>query len=71
LYIYDAAVRLGYYFKLAPEYVYLHRGTREGAKALGLDYHGKCLEKEQVPTPVRVLSPAQIESFLCIYKKAF
>ena len=71
LYIYDAAARLGYYLSLAPEYVYLHCGSREGAKALGLDYNREYLEKHQLPDPLRALSPAQTESFLCVYKDAF
>ena len=71
LYIYDCASRLGYYLKLSPEYIYLHAGTRHGAKALGLDHRRDYLAKQDVPLPLRVLAAAQIESFLCIYRGAF
>ena len=35
LYIYDTALRLGAFLNLEPEHVYLHAGTRAGARALG------------------------------------
>lgn len=34
LYCYDGAVRLGAFLGLEPKYIYLHAGTRRGAKAL-------------------------------------
>jgi hypothetical protein len=37
LYIYDTALRIGAKSGLEPDMVYLHAGTRKGAKALGLD----------------------------------
>jgi hypothetical protein len=37
LYTYDMALRIGAFLGLAPEFVYLHRGTRAGARALGLN----------------------------------
>jgi len=33
--VYDTATRIGAFLKLEPELVYLHRGTRDGARALG------------------------------------
>ena len=33
LYFYDTALRLGAFLRLAPEFVYLHRGTRMGARS--------------------------------------
>ena len=35
--VYDTALRIGACFKLEPEKVYVHAGTREGARALGFD----------------------------------
>ncbi len=37
MYIYDASLRMGAYLRLTPDFVYLHRGTRWGAQALGID----------------------------------
>jgi hypothetical protein len=54
---------------LEPDRVYLHAGTRVGAKALvpcrGIDY----LEPNQLPEPFHLLSPAEMEDCLCIYKE--
>ena len=33
LYVYDTALRLGSFLNLRPEYVYIHAGTRSGARA--------------------------------------
>jgi hypothetical protein len=71
LYCYDTALRIGAFFGLSPELVYLHSGTRVGAKALGLNVSGSFVAPEQVPAPVRALSPSEIEDFLCIYKDRF
>ncbi len=38
LYRYDTAFRIGAYLRLFPTRVYLHAGTRGGARALGLDH---------------------------------
>ena len=37
LVVYDTALRIGARFGLEPEKVYVHRGTREGVRKLGLD----------------------------------
>ncbi len=37
LYVYDTAFRLGGHLRLLPREVYLHAGTRSGARALGFD----------------------------------
>ncbi len=57
--IYDTVIRLG---------VYLHAGTNEGARALGLDTRRGILEPKELPTPFRSLEPWECEDFLCIYK---
>jgi hypothetical protein len=37
LVVFDTALRIGARFGLEPEEVYLHRGTRDGARKLGVD----------------------------------
>jgi len=64
--VYDIAHRIGAYRGLEPELVYLHAGTRAGAKILGLS--GKKLARRDLPAAFRGLSPAEIEDCLCIYK---
>jgi hypothetical protein len=49
LYFYDTALRLGSFLGFAPEFVYLHRGTRAGARALGLDTSSEYLTLVQLP----------------------
>lgn len=65
--IYDIAHRIGAFLRLEPELVYLHAGTRDGARSLGL--HGDALELAQVPIELRCLSAAELEDCLCIYKR--
>lgn len=71
LYIYDTALRLGAFRRLAPKFVYLHRGTRAGAKTLGLNTSGGYLTITDLPEPLRKLTPHEAEDFLCIYKSHF
>jgi hypothetical protein len=66
--IYDAAHRIGAWLGVEPDAVYLHRGTRDGAKALGLDAAAGLLAMRQLPRPLRRLTPEQVEDFLCIFK---
>lgn len=67
LYYYDIAHRIGAYLKLSPLKVYLHSGTRVGAKALGLKVSKGYLEINDLPKPLHKLKPDQIEDFLCLY----
>jgi hypothetical protein len=69
LYVYDTALRLGTKLGLAPGKVYLHAGTRVGARALGLATKAKVLEIADIPKPWRGLSPHEVEDILCIYKE--
>jgi hypothetical protein len=71
LYCYDTALRLGAALSLAPEFVYLHRGTRAGARALGLNASAPFVKLQELPAPIRVLPPHEAEDFLCIYKRRF
>jgi hypothetical protein len=68
LYVYDSAERLGKYLGLSPTRVYLHRGVRDGAKALGLNTRRGVLELDELPKALRLLSADHAENFLCIYK---
>ena len=67
LYIYDTAFRIGAYLKRLPTEVYLHAGTRAGARALG--HSGATLSPSALPAQLRALAPHEIENFLCIYAK--
>jgi hypothetical protein len=68
LYSYDTALHIGARTKRLPDSVYLHAGTRLGAKALRLPYRQKSLDVASLPASLRVLKPYEIEDFLCIYK---
>jgi hypothetical protein len=62
--------RIGVNLSLHPKKVYLHCGTRIGAKNLGLDYQKHALEMTDLPQELQKLKPYQVEDFLCIYKDA-
>lgn len=64
--IYDVAHRIGAYLKLYPNLVYLHAGTAEGARHIGV--RDQAVAKNALPKEFRTLSPAEIEDCLCIYK---
>lgn len=72
LYVYDAAFRIGAYLSLAPRRVYLHAGTRAGARTLGLNTRGRphveVNEVEEEAPEFKELSAAELEDVLCIYK---
>lgn len=67
--IYDTALRLGAYLGFRPQHVYLHCGTRAGARVLGLRGRAKKLQMEELPEEFRRLRPEQVEDCLCIYKE--
>ncbi|SRR6266700_448000 len=68
LMIYDTALRIGAKLSLSPERIYLHSGTREGARYLGFDGKRKSIDLHELPTALQRLEPSQIEDVLCIYK---
>ena len=72
LYIYDAALRIGAYLRLTPERVYLHAGTRIGARKSGLLLRAggrrEWLESNELPATLRDLPPSDVENLLCIYE---
>lgn len=66
---YDTATCFGCERGIYPTVIYLHAGTADGAKALGIN--GTTATKEQfieVCDAFEKLEPIQIEDFLCIYK---
>jgi len=72
LYVYDCALRLGAHLGLQPEKVYLHAGTRVGAKNLGLlsrkNARKQWLEPTELPPALRKLPASDVENLLCIYQ---
>lgn len=68
LYCYDTALRIGAQRSIAPAYVYLHRGTRVGARNLGVNARARYLRLSDLPPEFRRLAPHEIEDFLCIFK---
>jgi hypothetical protein len=69
--VYDTALRIGARFRLEPTKVYLHAGTREGAKALGLDRGRATVELAELPAELGTLTAREAEDLLCIYKAEF
>jgi hypothetical protein len=63
--VYDIAHRIGAKLEKSPELVYLHRGTREGARHLG--FTADTVDPRLLPKEFSRLSAAEIEDCLCIY----
>ncbi len=68
LYIYDTALRIGANMNLLPTKIYLHAGTRVGARALGFNTKCRVIEKQDLPLDFKDLEPHEIEDVLCIFK---
>lgn len=66
--VYDIAHRIGAHFGKVPERVYLHAGTKVGAKSLGVS--GRTVDPKLLPKSLSRLEPSEIEDCLCIYKDA-
>ena len=71
LYRYDTSFRIGVYLGVFPTRVYLHAGTRAGARALGLDCSKPALEMSELPVPLHRRKPHEVEDILCIFKDRF
>jgi len=69
LVVYDVSHRIGAHLGLEPERVYLHAGTRDGARALGLGRGRDALNLGELPREFGRLTPAEAEDCLCIYKE--
>jgi hypothetical protein len=65
LMVYDIAHRLGAYLDKEPTLIYLHAGTRVGARLLG--FRGRTIRPNQLAPAFSGLTPAEIEDCLCIY----
>lgn len=66
--VYDISFRLGVHLDLHPEKIYLHAGTRRGARVLGLGAGADSIDVKDVPVALRRLTAAEIEDCLCIFK---
>jgi hypothetical protein len=71
LMVYDTSLRIGARLELSPDFIYLHAGTRVGARELGLDGRLPFVRTTDVPVPLRRLRPHEIEDFMCIFKSQF
>jgi hypothetical protein len=71
LMVYDTALRVGARLGVEPDRVYIHSGTRVGARRLGLDARAPWIDRRDLPVQLRSLPPWQVEDILCIYKKWF
>jgi ATP-dependent helicase YprA (DUF1998 family) len=69
LYAYDTALRISYYRGLLPTKVYVHAGTRTGARALHLNE--TTIEMHEVPAELQHRPAHEVEDILCIYKHHF
>lgn len=67
--IYDRANRIGGKLGLEPTLVYLHAGTSEGARAIGLSTKNGTAEMSVLPKEFRRLVPREVEDALCIFKR--
>jgi hypothetical protein len=69
--VYDTTLRVGAHRGLLPTKIYLHAGTRIGAKRLGLAWKQRTLETTTLPQALRRLQAHEAEDVLCIYKDQF
>lgn len=71
--IYDTAQRIGLYLGKYPNFIYLHRGTLQGAEKILGKIKGDRISKNILPDAFQRadLSCAEIEDILCIYKAKF
>jgi hypothetical protein len=67
LYAYDISYLIGARLGLSPKKVFLHAGTRKGARALGFSGGLLHLLPSQLPRQLQVLKAYEMEDFLCIY----
>jgi hypothetical protein len=71
LYAYDTALRISAKTGHEPKHVYLHAGTRVGAKRLGIPTSRDYVSMVELPEALQQLKAHEVESFLCIYKNHF
>jgi hypothetical protein len=67
--IYDTALRIGHCMEKLPQIVYLHAGTRKGAKFHKIKHANEdYILPDELPAELRDLAPHDVEDFLCLYK---
>jgi hypothetical protein len=64
--VYDIAHRLGTHFGEAPQLVYLHAGSRTGARVFNIS--DDSFDPRILPKAFSRLAPSEIEDCLCIYR---
>ncbi|MBO9538294.1 hypothetical protein [Herbaspirillum sp.] len=68
LYTYDTALRISVAIKHEPIHVYLHAGTRVGAKKIDIDGRRSYVSMAELSKELQILDAHEVENFLCIYK---
>lgn len=68
LYYYDTAERISAKLGIPPTRIYLHAGTRAGARTLGINGSRATIEVGELPHELRTLAPEELESLLCLYR---
>jgi len=71
MYLYDISFYLSARLGFKPKHIYMHRGTREGAKYLGLDIRREFIPKEEfekLEKGFKKINAYDIENLLCSYK---
>jgi hypothetical protein len=66
--VYDISHRISAHFRKGPELVYLHAGTRVGARVFNI--RGDSFDPRVLPKAFSRLAPYEIEDCLCIYGSA-
>jgi hypothetical protein len=64
--VYDISHRIGAHFRKSPKRVYLHAGTRTGARVFNIG--GDSIDPKFLPKAFSDLAASEIEDCLCIYK---
>jgi hypothetical protein len=64
--VYDISHRIGAHFGKVPRLVYLHAGTRIGARVFNIG--GDSFDPNKLPKQFSRLTASEIEDCLCIYK---
>lgn len=69
MWVYDVSVRVAAFLGKYPDRIYLHGGTREGARAFKIDSSRESVSKFELPRPIRKMPCHMIEDFLSKKKK--
>jgi hypothetical protein len=71
--IYDVAHRIGLFLNILPDKIYLHCGTRKGAKLILGKISSKSILKSDLPEPLKYsdLECWELEDLFCLRKNVF